>query len=269
MTTQNIAAPDGAANRADELLTSSADRLLGETLAGNLVDLRESLVNDRKVGTFADVQVAVESITALHGILLDFDPDLLRDDNGIFPPDIAPQSFFEKIEPVLNRHPLARHAEVRATGRGLHAIIFLEPVVELFTGADQIRWKGAAKAVQRTLPVDPRQPGITAVTRPLGSVNGKNGAKVELLRQGKAVSATNVADYLAEVASAPFRTVAGVLLGADRVEPCPFCRKEGSRLDILDRLGKCYRRCGEIRLAQIFDLVYAARENGASLTTPA
>jgi hypothetical protein len=47
-------------------------------------------------------------------------------------------------------------------------IVRVEPALQLYTAADQMRWSGGIKAIQRTLPVDPRQPGITAVTRPLG-----------------------------------------------------------------------------------------------------
>ncbi len=223
----------------------------------DLVDQRESLANDRRQGTFAEVQLPVERITRLHGIMLDLDPGLLRPDNGIFEPAVDPRDFFLRVQPMLNRHPLASRAEVRVSGTGLHAIIRLDPAVELHTPADQRRWAGAVQAVQRTLPVDPRQPGITALTRPIGSINGKTGPVVEQLREGRPMNSAEVEKYLADIAKAPFLQVAGVLLGQSRVSPCPVCGKKGSRLDCLERIGRCYRGCGRINLAQLFDHVYA------------
>ena len=44
------------------------------------------------------------------------------------------------------------------------------------------RWAAAVKIVQCVLPTDPDCPGITALTRPVGSVNGKNGAAVRVLK---------------------------------------------------------------------------------------
>jgi hypothetical protein len=245
-----------AASTSDRLPTPDVVTGHGARPTGN-VDLREQLVNDCLVGTFGAVQWPLERITQVHGILLDIDPGLLRPRNGLFEPGENPRDFFDRVRPVLDRHPLVSRAEVRISGTGLHAIIWLEPPVELRTAAEQQRWAGAVRAVQSTLPVDPRQPGITAVTRPVGSVNGKNGALVEQLREGRPVSGSEVEAYLGEVAKAPFSQVVAVLLGGDRVSPCPFCLKEGSRLDCLDWVGRCYRRCDKITRAQFFDLIYA------------
>jgi hypothetical protein len=228
--------------------------------SANNIDFREQLVNDRLVGTFGAVQLPLQRITQVHGIMLDLDPQLLLPGNGLFEPGEKPCDFFARVQPVLDRHPLASKAEVRVSGTGLHVIVRLSPPVELHTAADQHRWAGAIRAVQSTLPADPRQPGITAVTRPVGSVNSKNDVVVEQLRAGRSVSISEVEDYLAEVAKAPFRQVACVLFGRDRVSPCPFCRKERSRLDCLDWFGKCYQRCGKITLAQVFNLIYADPE---------
>jgi hypothetical protein len=122
-------------------------------------DLREQLVNGRETGTFAEVQLPRERVTTLHGILLDLDPQLYRPGNPVFPPAADPRAFFEQVRPVLDRHPLARHAEVRKTGTGLHAIVLLDPPAELHTAADQARWDALVRAVQCTLPVDPNARG--------------------------------------------------------------------------------------------------------------
>jgi hypothetical protein len=219
-------------------------------------DLREQLVNECQSGTFAQAQLAAERITSLHGILFDLDPGRYRPGNPILPPDPDPKTFFTNIEAVLDRHPLARSAEVRVTGTGLHVIVRLCPAVELTSSAEQEHWEHIVRAVQATLPADVNAPGITALTRPVGSVNSKNGRTVEVIRPGTTVSAEQVTAFLTRVARAPFKEVISVLLGGLRVTPCPVCRGEGTRLDVLNYVGMCYGHCGKLKLAQVFDSIY-------------
>ena len=230
-------------------------------------DVREQLYNERKTGTFAQVQLPLERVTTLHGFLLDVDPGLYRPGNAIFPPADDPEAFFKKIKPVLDRHPLVRSAEVRLTGTGLHLIVRLDPPVELASAADQARWDALVRVVQATLPVDPNAPGITAVTRPVGSVNAKNGVAVRVLRPGKAIDATAVEEFVTRLSKAPFKEVVTVLFGEQRISPCPVCKAEGSRLDVLDHIGKCYC-CGKVTLAQVLDLVYVALPQASKANTP-
>jgi hypothetical protein len=143
----------------------AADPSDHRSLTAHRFDLREQLENDRATGTFGEVQLPLVRITRVHGVLWDLDPKLLRPGNGIFEPDTDPRIFFDNIRNVLNRHPLARRAEVRVSGTGLHLIVGLDPPLDLHTASEQRHWEGAVMAVQRTLPVDPRQPGITAVSR--------------------------------------------------------------------------------------------------------
>jgi len=202
------------------------------------------------------IQVPAERITTLHGFMVDLDPAKLAPDNPLFPPADSPRAFHEAIKPILGRYPLAHHAEVRVSGTGLHLIIKLEPAVELRTAPDQQRWGAIVRAAQSTLPGDPDAPGITALTRPVGSVNSKNGAVVEVLAPGEPVDPARVVEFVEGLAKAPFKAVATVLLGADRVRPCPACRGEGSRLDVLDQSGRCYGGCAEVTPEQLFDLMY-------------
>ena len=65
------------------------------------IDVREQLVNDRKQGTFAEVQVPLERITVLHAFLLDFDRKHYRVGNPLFPPCDDPRMFFDAIRTVL------------------------------------------------------------------------------------------------------------------------------------------------------------------------
>jgi hypothetical protein len=65
--------------------------------------------------------------------------------------------------PVPRRHPAGYQ---RDTGRGLHVIIWFDDLVKFNTDGDRRRWAGIVEAVQAALPIDPDQPGITALTRP-------------------------------------------------------------------------------------------------------
>jgi len=221
-------------------------------------DQREALYNDRPAGPAGMIQVPAERITTLHGFMIDLDPAKLAPDNPHFPPADSPRAFHEAIKTVLGRHPLARHAEVRASGTGLHLVVRLEPAVELRTAADQQRWKAIVEAAQSTLPGDLDAPGITALTRPVGSVNSKNGAVVEVLAPGEPVDPARVVEFVDGLAKAPFKAVATILFGNDRVRPCPACRGEGSQLDVLDQFGRCYGGCSKVTLEQVFDLIYCA-----------
>jgi hypothetical protein len=224
-----------------------------------LVDLREGLWNDRPIGPASHIQLPRERISTLHGIVTDVDAKTLLSGNDLFPSDPDPRKFFELIRPVLSRHPLARHAEVRSSGTGLHLINWLEPAVELETASDQKRWDNLVRTVQRSLPSDPRAPGITILTRPVDSINSKNGAVVETLEPGQPITPDAVIAYVDELARAPFRTIALPLLGSERVDPCPACMATGSSLGVLDFAGKCYR-CGTVSLEQLYSLVYPADE---------
>jgi hypothetical protein len=218
------------------------------------VDVREALYNDNPVGLAGEVQLPAERITRLLAIVADVDPKLLIPGNPLFPPDTDTRRFHDAIRPVLDRHPLARHAEIRSSGSGLHLIFRLDPPVELRTSADQRRWNVIVRAVQGSLPSDPNAPGITALTRPIGSINSKNGAAVAILHPGQAIRPEQVVAFVDAMAAAPFRAVALPLLGSDRVSPCPVCREPSSSLAVLDRIGKCYH-CGNLRLEDLFALV--------------
>jgi hypothetical protein len=241
---------------------TSAVPIPGATFNGqypmNNYDMREQLVNERKSGAVTDVQLPLARITKLHGILFDLDPHLYQVGNTLFPPAADPKTFFEQIRPVLDRHPLARCAEVRVSGTGLHVIVWLDPPVQLDSAPLQEYWGAVVRAVQCTLPSDIHAPGITALTRTVGSVNSKNGRVVEVLRPGQPVAPPQVEEYLRRVDKTPFKEVASVLLGSERLQPCPVCQALGSSLAILDRTGQCYHTCEKVQLNQIFDLVYAS-----------
>jgi hypothetical protein len=227
------------------------------------LDIRQQLFNEGRQGPASRIQLPLERITRLHGILFDLDPQLLVPGNPYFPPADEPRAFHEGIRPVLERHPLACHAEVRSSGSGLHVIVWLDPVLEFQSAEEQQIWAATIKAVQCSLPADPDAPGITALTRAVGSINSKNDVQVEVLRTGRPVSPAEVTAFAERLTRSPFRTVAEILFGTHRVQPCPICERPRSRLDALDFVGKCYNGCSKAGLEQLYDVVLrplAARE---------
>src|SRR5262249_28132291 len=125
----------------------------------------------------------------------------------------------------------------------------------LHSEAEQRRWAALVEAVQCSLPTDPQCPGITALTRPAGSVNSKNGRTVEVLQAGTSVTPNAVEEFAARLAAGRFRVIASALLGADRVSPCPVCAGDGTWLDVLDHVGKCYSSCGKVTIGQLYDCI--------------
>ena len=105
------------------------------------------------------------------------------------------------------------------------------PAIELASAADQSRWGSAVRIVQAALPLDPDMPGMT---RPSGAANTKNGAVVKRLKPRTPIDLQEVLTFLGRVGEAPFKEIATVLFGQSRVQPCPVCRGEGSRLGVLD-----------------------------------
>jgi hypothetical protein len=187
--------------------------LASEQNSGNVpYDLREALWNEGRTGPAALIQVPTERITRLSGILLDLDPAKLAAENPWFPPAEDPVEFHAKIKHVLQRHPLARHAEIRLSGTGLHGIIWLAPPVELTSAFEQKWWANVVRMVQCSLPVDFNAPGITALTRSIGSINSKNGAVVELAESGEPIDPACVIAFAKGLAKEPFKTVAMILL---------------------------------------------------------
>lgn len=219
------------------------------------VDLREALYNEGATGPASTIQLPRERITHLRGFMLDLDPGLLKPGNSLFPPADEPRKFHDAIRPVLDRHSVLRDAEIRSSGRGLHAIVRFEPAVELRTAADQQRWDTLVRLVQHSVPSDCNAPSITALTRPVGSVNSKTGQTVEVIRHGRPIGPKVVEAFAKQMVSAPFKTVATVLLGQERVASCPCCLSPQSSMGVMDRVGRCYR-CGNVSIARLYSVAY-------------
>lgn len=228
------------------------------------VDVREQLCNNGEQGAITAVQVSAERIVAVRGILFDLDPQHYR--MSLLTP-VVPRDAHEFYRSVaskwLDRHPLLRRAEVRLSGTGLHAILQFRDPVELASDEDRRRWTGIIKVIQCALPIDPEQPHITALTRPIGSLNSKNGAEVRLLKPGEPITHEEALDLYRQMCDAPFLTAMKILAGADKLQPCPRCAQVGSQLAGMSRVGLCYGSCGKVKLEQLYDLVFAPRVNAS------
>ena len=191
--------------------------------------------------------------------MFDIDPDLFLQGGLIAAiPQDAAEFYREIVKPMLDRHPVLKKAEVRMTGRGLHVILRFAKPVEFTKPGEQEEWAGIVEVVQTALPIDPGQPGITATTRAVGSVNSKNGATVELLEKGSTVTEEEVRGLCKDMCEQPFRTVMSVFTGNERVQPCPVCKKPESALAAGKHVGTCYG-CGKVHLEKLYDLVLAPK----------
>jgi hypothetical protein len=223
-------------------------------------DLRKQLFNSGKVGPMGRVSLPLEMVTTLLGILLDLDSRMFRDEIASAKVRSNPKKFYNVVvQPLLVRHPVLSKAEVRNSGRGLHIILWLIEPVEFTTETERARWAAITKVIQRLLPTDADCPGLTALTRALGSTNSKNGAKVTRLYKGEPVSADDVLNLFNQARSKPFRTLAEILFGTLHISPCPICKGDGTKLDALDRVGMCYGSCGKVGLEQLYDVFLKPR----------
>jgi hypothetical protein len=218
----------------------------------NRTDVREALYNDRRTGLAGQIQLPREAITRLHGLVVDLDANLLGP-NPWFPPADTAVAFHAAIKPALERHPVLRHAEVRDTGRWLHALVRFDKPVELMKAADQQHWFNLHRVLMGSVPSDPAVQPLIALTRPTGSINSKTGREVKVLEEGRPIEASLVEGWVEQVQAAPFKSIGSVLFGNQRVSPCPYCRGEDSFLDLGETAGFCYGSCRQVPLARLFE----------------
>jgi hypothetical protein len=227
------------------------------------IDLREQPYNGGEVGPVETVSTGRDLITTLSAIVADVDPKYLRPEL-LTGPDTPGEQLYRRVQAWLERHPLGHAAEVRFTGTGLHVLFRLEPAVEFTSTEDRDHWDAVVKAVQASLPSDPNAPGLTILTRPLGSTNGKTGLAVTRLRDGGVAPSEEVLAFVADLAARPFAVLAGILHGGgDRLRPCPVCRAAGSSMAVLHKKGKCYG-CGDVSVAKLYGTVMADTAGGVT-----
>jgi len=227
---------------------------------GGGVDLRQQLVNQGEIGPIHQVSLPLVMITRLQAIMIDVDLKLLKQSFASHNLRQSPARMYEElIRPMLSRHSVLAKAEVRDSGSGLHILLHFDRAVEFLCEGDRARWQAITRAIQLLLPSDPDAPGITAVTRPVGATNSKNGRAVSVLKEGEPITAREVLDLFEEIRTAPVRTVMGILLGRDALSPCPLCQGESTMLAPLDHVAMCYGGCGKVGLDRVYDLFMAPR----------
>jgi len=220
----------------------------------NKVDLREQLFNSGAVGLITEVSFPEANVTQLNAIMTDIDPKMFNDQIADEATKADPQRFYEYVvRPMLERHPVLAKAQVRASGSGLHVLLHMNPPVVFRSESERSMWSSIVKVIQRILPSDPNAPGITILTRPLGSINSKTGRVVKLLAPGEPVAPDEVMALFNTVREAPVGTIQRIMLGDERISPCPICQKEGSSLSAMDRGARCYG-CGKVSLSQVYDV---------------
>lgn len=226
-----------------------------------IVNVREQLFNERSIGDIKVIARSEAEIFQLHGILLDVDCKLWRHDQPGQPHQDTRAFFEHAIEPMLNRNPVLLNAEVRNSGNGLHVLIWFSEPVQFLDESARTRWAWIVKAIQRILPTDPACPGITALTRPVGSVNEKNGIRrdVSQIKYGKPVPSKDVEELFETIARAPFETIHKILFGTNTA--CPACNGNG-RLQITPRNGRCYR-CHKVTLANLYAAFLQTHNNNS------
>src|SRR5690606_39010405 len=98
------------------------------------------------------------------------------------------------------------------------------------------------------------------VTRPIGSINAKNGRTVSQLTDGHPIAVDSILALADRMRRKPVKTIFQIWFGTDRIQPCPMCKKSRG-LIAQSRNAKCYT-CGTIELPQLFDLAFSSCQEG-------
>ena len=83
--------------------------------------------------------------------------------------------------------------------------------------------------------------------------------KVRRLAKGRPDPAAKVVGLFEDVCRRPFRTIATILLGGDRISPCPVCGGPDTTLGVQDHVGLCYGGCGKVKLGRLYDVYLKPR----------
>ena len=219
-----------------------------------VVDQREQTFNQGHVGPTEFISTKIENIGLIRTIMFDVDFKLINPNGPFQKRNLSPKAYYEKyVSPWLSHHSVLSKAEVRCTGGGYHVLLNLDTPIRLATDEQRKRWQGIVQVIQMVLPIDPQQPGINAMTRPVGSINGKNSKTVTCLRQGSAVTENEIFSLYVSMKDRPFATLMQIWFGAEKVVPCPLCCGEGTYLEVVGpRTGRCYGDCGKVKINDLF-----------------
>lgn len=239
--------------------TTNPERI--EVTNGCNTDRREQTFNQGHCGPIGLISTAVDAVGQIRTVMLDIDLKLFNPDGPFSPEGLTPLEFYARYVAVwLDNHPVLRKAEVRFTGGGFHVLLNLLEPIRLDTDDRRKRWKGIVQVVQMALPTDPQQPGINAMTRPVGSVNSKNGEIVTLFREGEPVTEPEIVSMFDEMRRQPFLTLMKIWFGTDKLSPCPICREEGSYLESEEaKKGRCYGPCGQVTIGKLYTAVLVGK----------
>lgn len=220
-------------------------------------DDRETLCNAALMGPARDIQYAAEEIVELRCVMIDLDPRYLSTSlpwgDSLGDPR---RLWHEHLRPGLTLIGLAEWCEARLSGTGLHLIISFSTPVSIDSNRDRQVWDARIRVLQSLLLGDPHSPGITALTRPVGSINTKNQALVETIHAGQLITAEQFAIVVDQLAAEPARTVMQYVYGTDRVTPCPYCGGDGTTCSALSRNTLSYGCCAKRDISDLFRLTH-------------
>lgn len=215
-------------------------------------DIREALYNSREQKPAKQIATSLAGVGVLHGFFADLDLKHFAAQLQELGHPATPEALHQFIvSELLDHNEVFAAAEVRMSGNGLHIIIWFSDPVTFEDDEKREKWRQIVKLLQRLLPSDPQQPDIIAMTRPIGAMNSKAGRAVLSLRPGRPVHPEAVEALANRAAEYPFETLASVLFGSDRISPCPFCSKDGSKLVADKQCGHCYE-CGTKKLTDAY-----------------
>lgn len=221
-------------------------------------DERETLCNSSLTGPANNIQYTLEEIVELRGVMVDVDPKYL---SASLPWGLAlvdpRRLWLGHVQNGLAAVGLLEFAEARLSGTGLHILIWFAEAVPLTSARDRQVWDARIRVLQSLLLGDPHSPGITALTRPVGSINSKNQALVETIHAGQPIAAEQFAIIVDQLAAEPARTVIQYVYGTDRVTPCPYCGGEGTTCSALSRNTLSYGCCGKRDMSDLYRLAHA------------
>lgn len=147
------------------------------------------------------------------------------------------------------------------SGGGLHVILRPKQPILLDTHWKHAHWIAKIKVIQACLPIDPDQPGILMMTRPIDSVNSKNGKTVAQLQASEPVTEEEIESLASEMMTSPFKTVMRILFGAQQESPCPICGQDETHLNAGQGFqGHCYNECGKVSLGGLYGSILLPRE---------
>jgi len=239
-------------------LENAVQTVPAETNAAGWDDSREALFDSQAVGPAYEIARPVEQVACIRGFMIDLDLNILNPDVLGAKALTSSQAFYDQhVKVWLDRDPVLTKGEVRDTGHGLHILLWLgQPII--CSGDDNRHWDNIARGIRNALPGDPKVNGINAMTRPVGTTNNKESpaAPVRCLREGQPVTREEILDLNRRVSEEPAPLWMRLFNGADRVTPCPVCKREGSSLGVAGKWQcRCYK-CGQVHASVLIFRVF-------------